>query len=145
MDVDKLIAAWIDGYNEAAGHDSGDLPDRTLPSVRGEAGTVEGEAPVSEMSDDGDRMLRGAVGLDTWNDIPLYSGRRAIELCEQFLRDRECTVTNGKGSTPRPVDPEKFGTSFDEVFGTKPKHVCRNFVKMPDGQRRCYHCGDPEK
>lgn len=51
---------------------------------------------------------------------------------------------NGKGDTPRPIDKEKFDKNHAAIFGEKPKHVCRKFIRDDRGISRCYHCYEIE-
>ena len=71
----------------------------------------------SEWFDNHEAELEGLVGLDE-------------------------ILANGKGDTPRPVDPKKW-ENFDKIFGTRPKHVCKQYIKNSDGVRICYHCSEP--
>ena len=61
------------------------------------------------------------------------------------LEDMENGLSgNGKGDTPRPIEQEKFDKNFEQVFGKKPKHVCRKFVLI-NNDWRCYYCGEKEE
>ncbi len=50
----------------------------------------------------------------------------------------------GKGDIYRPVDKEEYNKNHDTVFGAKPKHVCRKYIRDNQGVSVCYFCGEPE-
>ena len=95
-----------------------------------------------------DWWYAGAIAWPSWpvrdNAVSTLS-EWTIDLPPDVLEPAEPSIEcNGKGDTPRPVEREAFEPNFETVFGEKPKHVCRKFVKM--GNRRCcYFCGEPEE
>lgn len=53
-------------------------------------------------------------------------------------------LASGKGDNYRPVNKDEYGKNHDQVFGEKPKHVCRKYIRDKQGVSVCYHCNEPE-
>jgi len=50
---------------------------------------------------------------------------------------------SGKGDSYRKVNRAQFNDNFDAIFGVKPPHVCKEWVRGNDGMPRCYYCNEP--
>lgn len=96
---------------------------------------LENMARASEKELDEDRE---------WQDEPpedYLEGQ--MDLFEPDTEDSDI-LASGKGDNYRQVNKDEYGKNHDQVFGEKPKHVCRKYIRDRDGTSRCYFCGEPE-
>lgn len=79
-----------------------------------------------------------------WDKFDAWADEEVKVITVTEMPDSYPTLAMSKGSTPRPVDREKYDENWETVFGKSKSHRCEKFVLVPggDGQKRCYHCNE---
>jgi hypothetical protein len=103
---------------------------------------MDSTLPKMQDNSGGDSIATTSYSLALWNGAILTWDPA---MAEDFTVH---TILNGKGDHQRqPLIPrEEVDKKFEGIFGQTRKHVCRQFVRVPNSDvRRCYYCDAPEE